>query len=137
MTKGSNIAAMEFLLRLTLPGDPAEHVLSYWSKDANRTNFRYITFIRNWNNWQNSKILVLYAVSIILTLQKRGKNVNAIPVTGHGGPKGWETLRIPNFVDNQLTDGGEVVSLMHTAAFYPQEESWYSLLFEAKSTSGP
>jgi hypothetical protein len=29
MTKGSNIAAMEFLLRLTLPGDPAEHVLSY------------------------------------------------------------------------------------------------------------
>jgi hypothetical protein len=34
-----------------------------------------------------------------------------IPVMGCGGPKGCETLRLPHFLDNRLTDGGEVVSL--------------------------
>jgi hypothetical protein len=38
--------------------------------------------------------------------------VKAAPVTGRGGPQGWETSRLPHFLDNQLTDGGEVVSLM-------------------------
>jgi hypothetical protein len=36
----------------------------------------------------------------------------AIPVTGCGGPQVCETLRLPHFLDNQLTDGGEAVSLM-------------------------
>jgi hypothetical protein len=31
-------------------------------------------------------------------------------------------------LDNQLTDGGEVVTL------YPQEDSWYSFLLEVEST---
>jgi hypothetical protein len=35
----------------------------------------------------------------------------AIPVTGSGGPQGCETSRLPYFLDNRLTDGGEVVSL--------------------------
>jgi hypothetical protein len=35
----------------------------------------------------------------------------AVPVTGRGGPYGCETSRLPHFLDNQLTDGGEVVSL--------------------------
>jgi hypothetical protein len=35
-----------------------------------------------------------------------------IPVTGHGGPYGCETSRLPHFLDSWLTDGGEVVSLM-------------------------
>jgi hypothetical protein len=34
-------------------------------------------------------------------------------------------------MDNQLTDGGEVVSLTHQLPFTPQEDSWYSFLLEA------
>jgi hypothetical protein len=40
-------------------------------------------------------------------LDGKGK---AIPVTGHGGPQGSETMRFPHFLDSRLTDGGEVVS---------------------------
>jgi hypothetical protein len=37
--------------------------------------------------------------------------------------------RLPHFLDDSLTDGGEAVSLMHRpAALYPQEDSWYSFL---------
>jgi hypothetical protein len=32
----------------------------------------------------------------------------AIPVTGRGGPYGCETSRLPHFLDNRITDGGEV-----------------------------
>jgi hypothetical protein len=49
-----------------------------------------------------------------------------------------ETSRLPHFIDYGLTDGSEVVSLTcRTAAFYPQEDSWYSFLLEAESTPGP
>jgi hypothetical protein len=42
-------------------------------------------------------------------------------------------LRLPQFVDNRLTDGGEVVSLTRwPAALYPQKDSWYSFLVEAE-----
>jgi hypothetical protein len=33
--------------------------------------------------------------------KKKGK---AIPVKGHGGPKGCETSKLPHFLDNRLTD---------------------------------
>jgi hypothetical protein len=33
---------------------------------------------------------------------------SVIPVTGSGGPQGSETSRLPLFLDNRLTDGGEV-----------------------------
>jgi hypothetical protein len=66
---------------------------------------------------------------------KRGK---AIPVTGRGGPKGCEMSRIRHFLDNWLTDGGEVDSLTRQpAALYPQDDSWYSFLLEAELTQGP
>jgi hypothetical protein len=35
--------------------------------------------------------------------------------------------RLPHFLDNRLTVGGEVVSLMRRRPFCPQEDSWYSL----------
>jgi hypothetical protein len=34
----------------------------------------------------------------------------AIPVTGRECSEGCETSRLPHFLDNTLTDGGEVVS---------------------------
>jgi hypothetical protein len=44
----------------------------------------------------------------------------------------------PTFsLDNRLTDGGKVVSLMRRPPFTPQEDSWYSFLLEAESTPGP
>jgi hypothetical protein len=32
----------------------------------------------------------------------------AIPVAGRGGPYGCETSRLPHYLDNRLSDGGEV-----------------------------
>jgi hypothetical protein len=65
----------------------------------------------------------------------KGKKGKAIPVTGRGGPKGCEASRIPHFLDNRVTDGGEVVSLTHRpAALDTQEDSWYSFLLEPESS---
>jgi hypothetical protein len=61
----------------------------------------------------------------------------AVPVTGRGGLYGCETSRLPHFLENRLTDGGEVVSLNAPAALARQEDSWYSFLLEADSTLGP
>jgi hypothetical protein len=62
----------------------------------------------------------------------------AILVTGRRGPQGCETSRLTHFLDNRLTDGGEVVSpTRRPPSIYPQEDSWYSFLLEAESTPGP
>jgi hypothetical protein len=45
--------------------------------------------------------------------------------------------RIPHFLDNRLTDGGEVVSLIRRLRFTPQKDSWYSFLLKAESTPEP
>jgi hypothetical protein len=45
----------------------------------------------------------------------------AMPVTGCGGLLYCETSSLPHFLDNRLTDGGEVVSLYGPAAFYPRK----------------
>jgi hypothetical protein len=66
----------------------------------------------------------------IISICYRGK---AIPVTGREGSQGCETSRLPHF----LTDGGKIVSLTRRPPFTPQEDSWYSFLLEAESTSGP
>jgi hypothetical protein len=47
---------------------------------------------------------------------KKGKD---IPVTDRGGSYGCETSRLPRFLHNQLSDGGEVVSLMHRPPLIP------------------
>jgi hypothetical protein len=65
--------------------------------------------------------------------KKKGK---AIPVTDRGGPQSCKTSRLPYFLDNGFTDGGEV-SLKRHPPFTPQKDSWYSFLLEAESTPGP
>jgi hypothetical protein len=37
-----------------------------------------------------------------------------------------------HFLDNQLTNGGEVVSLTRLPCFTPQEDSWYLFLLGLK-----
>jgi hypothetical protein len=46
------------------------------------------------------------------------KSMN-ISVTGHGGPDGCESSRLPHLLDNRLTDGGEVVGLTRRPPFTP------------------
>jgi hypothetical protein len=58
-------------------------------------------------------------------------------ITGRKGPQSSEKSRLRQFLDNQVTDGGEVVSLTSRPPFTPQEDSWYSLLLEAESTPEP
>jgi hypothetical protein len=51
--------------------------------------------------------------------------------------KPWNLLsRLPHFLDNRLTHGGEVVNLTRRPPFTPQEDSWYSFLLQAKSIAG-
>jgi hypothetical protein len=47
----------------------------------------------------------------------------AIPVAGHGGQQGCEILRILQFVDNQLTDGSDVVR--QPAGLYAQHSTHF------------
>jgi hypothetical protein len=61
---------------------------------------------------------------------------SAMPVTGREGQYSCETSRFPHFLDNRLTDGGEVVRITRRPPFTPQEDSWYSFLSEAESTPG-
>jgi hypothetical protein len=54
----------------------------------------------------------------------------------------WRPIRLwdveaPKFSNNRLTNGGEVVSLTRRPPFSLQEDSWYSLLLGAESTTGP
>jgi hypothetical protein len=43
-----------------------------------------------------------------------------------------QEVEAPTFSDIQLIDGGKVVSPTYVpAAFYPQEDSWYSFLLES------
>jgi hypothetical protein len=46
--------------------------------------------------------------------------IKANPVTGSGGPKGCETSRLKKFLNDQLTDGGRVVSLICRPSFTPR-----------------
>jgi hypothetical protein len=78
------------------------------------------------------ELLLLRAKSALLILYVKWVKGKAIPVTGHGGPQGCETLRIPQYLDNRLTDGGKVVSLTRRPPFTPQKGSWYSFLLEAE-----
>jgi hypothetical protein len=51
----------------------------------------------------------------------RLSKTRAVPVRRHGGLQACEMLRIPNCLNNQLTDGGKVVSPWHRPRSTPQE----------------
>jgi hypothetical protein len=54
-------------------------------------------------------------------LQGSGGLKKAVPVTSLGGQEGCETSRLPKFLENRLTGGGEVVSLTRLPPFNPRK----------------
>jgi hypothetical protein len=64
-------------------------------------------------------ILCMPLLLLLLLLLK----ANAIPVIGRGGPWDCETSRLQHFLDNRLTDGGEVLSLTRWPPFTPRKIS--------------
>jgi hypothetical protein len=52
---------------------------------------------------------------------QKDKKRKAIPVTDRRDPYGCETSKLPHFLDNRLTDGGEVFSLMHWPPLTPRK----------------
>jgi hypothetical protein len=65
------------------------------------------------------------------------KSKNVIPITDLRGHEDFGTSRLPHFLDNRFTDGGEVVCLVRQPHFTPQEDSWTLFLLEAESARGP
>jgi hypothetical protein len=63
------------------------------------------------------KVLERICAAYTLVYMHKGK---AIPVTGRGDPYGFGKSRLPYFLDNRLTDGGEVVSLKRRPPFTPK-----------------
>jgi hypothetical protein len=61
----------------------------------------------------------------------------AMPVIWRGFPRGCDTSRLPFFLHNRLTDGGEVVSLTRRPFFTPRTIPWYSFLLGAETVSRP
>jgi hypothetical protein len=53
--------------------------------------------------------------------KKFKKKSEAVTLTSRGGLQGCEMLRIPHCLDNQLTDGGEIVSLTRWPPSIPQK----------------
>jgi hypothetical protein len=64
-------------------------------------------------------IVVLPAGLLVVLLELRQHK--ALPVTGREGSYGCETSRLPHFLDNRLTDGGEVVSPTRQLPFTPRK----------------
>jgi hypothetical protein len=64
-----------------------------------------------------TKWLMLFREILLLVLIIVRKKRKAIPVTGRVVPYGFETSRLPHFLDNRLTDGGKFVSLTRRAPF--------------------
>jgi hypothetical protein len=76
-------------------------------------------------NYDNSFIFLVISKDVCTSAFTIFKNNSikgkTIPVTGCEGPWGCETLRIPHFVDNRLTDAGEIVSLTRQPPFTPRK----------------
>jgi hypothetical protein len=63
---------------------------------------------------QKEKSLVHNEPTVIIEIKRYGR---AIPVKVRADPYGCETSTFPHFLANQLTDGGEVVSLTRRPPF--------------------
>jgi hypothetical protein len=64
--------------------------------------------------------ITLFDLSISYSNKVKSK---AISVTGRRGPKDCEKSRLPHFLDNRLTDDGEIVSLTRRPPFTIRKKS--------------
>jgi hypothetical protein len=77
--------------------------------------------------WHRSLQISTYVIHCVTDVNihsqrhKEHKKAKAIPVTGRKGPWGCETSRLPHFLENRLTDGGEVDSLTRRPPFTPRK----------------
>jgi hypothetical protein len=60
----------------------------------------------------------IFSFSSVVYTRKKDKD-KSISVTDREGPYCCETSRLPEFLDNRLTNGGEVVSLTRQSPLYP------------------
>jgi hypothetical protein len=67
------------------------------------------------------KFLEGQSVSWTTRVEVSSSKGKIIPVTGRGGPYDCEMSRLPQFLDNRLTDGGELVSLTRRTPFTPMK----------------
>jgi hypothetical protein len=76
------------------------------------------TVTNNWKDLWNYSAIFSLALFLFLHRWRRVNYVKskAIFVTGRGDWQGFETPRLTHFLDNRLTDGGEVVSLTRQQA---------------------
>jgi hypothetical protein len=65
----------------------------------------------------NNVCSIISQLVTVHTNSKGKQECKAILVIYRGGPYYYETSRIPHFLDNLLTDGGDVVNLMHRPPF--------------------
>jgi hypothetical protein len=87
-----------------------------------------LTIVSKFIRQQNlQKLLVHYLTMSLSTLHSGGeelmnwlKKSKVIPVTGRGGLKGCEMLRLPHFLGNRLTDGSDV-NLKRRPPFTPRK----------------
>jgi hypothetical protein len=102
---------------ISTSGGQLRHTRMYWnSREIWSTNTPALGGGGNWITGSDSQNIINRIFN--LGGKKKGK---AISVRGLGGPSGWETSRLPHFLDNRITDGGEVVSLMSWPPFTPRK----------------
>jgi hypothetical protein len=127
------------IIRFTVFRNVTKRML--WASAASllRAEYLYMTETRNLSTHRrgNPKIYVDVTsfVKDVLAYVEKGGGSKAIPVRDRGGLSSCETSRLPHFVDNRLTDGGEVISLTRRPPFTPGWFFWYSFLLEAISRS--
>jgi hypothetical protein len=72
-------------------------------------------------DFQQEQESVFYTMSRSASYEMSSKNRKAILVTGRAGPRGCETSRLSHFLDNRLTEGRDVIGLMHRPRSTPHK----------------
>jgi hypothetical protein len=112
--------------------------LSSWSngvsipssiRDSYRTQLEYVSkTYRCANSLASEGVRALEGSKIASWPRIIKKKCKVSPVTGRGGPHGCETLRLPHFVDNRLTDGAYEVADGPTYVLRDHPSGWKGII---------